>query len=188
MKKPIASSLVLLLVTVSLATASDGRAERTRSNIVLRASVQASAGGPGESGNVRLNATLAQPTPVGVGSSGNVELTAGYWAARAILTEVPTQNPPGAYQNSLFQNVPNPFNPITTLLFETADGGRASITIYDITGRSVRHLVDESVAPGRYEAVWDARDDAGRSVASGLYLYRLGIGSFTDVKKMVLVR
>jgi hypothetical protein len=135
-----------------------------------------------------LNGTLAQPTPVGVASSENAELTAGYWAARAILTRVPDGDVPGAHRNALFQNIPNPFNPATTIRFETREKGRAEIAIYDIAGRAVRHLADQGAGPGAYEAIWDGKDDAGRDVASGIYLYRLRVGGFSDVKKMALIR
>jgi hypothetical protein len=93
---------------------------------------------------------------------------------------------------SLGQNYPNPFNPETTIRFEVPGGenGRAhvSLRVYDLRGRLVRTLVDEELLPGRHEVVWDGRDEEGRRVPSGLYLYRLGLGGRTVVRKMTVLR
>jgi hypothetical protein len=93
---------------------------------------------------------------------------------------------------SLSQNVPNPFNPSTTIAFDIpadrADGVRTRLEIYDVRGRRVATLVDGERQPGSYRVHWDGRDDAGRTVGSGVYLYRIEAGSFTSVKKMVIVR
>jgi len=63
-----------------------------------------------------------------------------------------------------------------------------SLTIYDVNGRLVRTLVSGDRAAGMHEVVWDARDDAGRTIASGVYVYRLTAGADVAVRRMVLVR
>lgn len=184
--------LLCLLMLASLAASASGApgesGKQARAVTKLRASVMGAAGGSAESETARLNATLGQPTPVGPGSIESYEVSAGFWSGVTVLTRVPDGEAPGSYRNLLFQNVPNPFNPTTTLRFETSETGRVRITIYDIRGRSVRHLVDEEAPAGRYETVWDGRDDAGRETGSGVYLYRLEAVRFHDVKKMVLIR
>jgi hypothetical protein len=83
---------------------------------------------------------------------------------------------------------PNPFTPQTTLRFEVPEPVRASLKIYGVDGRLVRNLMDNAVQPGRYSLAWDARDDAGRDVAAGVYYYILDAGSFRATRQMVLVK
>ncbi len=88
----------------------------------------------------------------------------------------------------LAQNAPNPFNPTTTIHFGLPESGPVRLVIYDVNGRLVRTLVAGHRTAGRHEAKWDARDEAGRVVASGVYLYRLTAGADVSVRRMVLVR
>lgn len=90
---------------------------------------------------------------------------------------------------ALEQNYPNPFNPTTTLRFQIAERGAATLKVYNLLGQVVRTLVDENLVPGSYELQWDGRDDAGRPLASGIYIYRLVAGErFHKARKMVLLR
>jgi hypothetical protein len=89
---------------------------------------------------------------------------------------------------ALEQNVPNPFNPATTIRFSLARAGRASLAIYDVAGRLVRRLVDEERAAGRHEVRWDGRDARGHRVASGIYFYRLEAGDRLAIRKMALMK
>ena len=89
---------------------------------------------------------------------------------------------------ALFQNYPNPFNPSTTIEYQLSVAGEVTLRIYDILGRQVRELVNERQKSGYYKAIWDGTNDAGLSVASGVYLYRLKAGDYTAVRKMVLLR
>ncbi len=89
----------------------------------------------------------------------------------------------------LAPNYPNPFNPTTRLGFHIAEFGFVELTIYDVTGRTVKTLVQEKLSPGRYEVQWDGTDDAGQRVASGVYLYRLVVDHrHVQTRKMVLLR
>ncbi|MCK4386182.1 MAG: T9SS type A sorting domain-containing protein, partial [candidate division Zixibacteria bacterium] len=91
----------------------------------------------------------------------------------------------------LFQNHPNPFNPNTSIQF-TVNSGQSPIhttlKIYNIRGQLVRTLVDEDKTSGGYIVLWNGRDEAGKSVSSGIYFYRLTAGSSSEVKKMVLLK
>ena len=92
------------------------------------------------------------------------------------------------YQNRLDANMPNPFNPTTTIRYELASSGPASIRIYDASGALVRTLVNRSHDVGSYEVRWDGRDNSGKSVASGVYFYRLESGRFSQTRRMVLLK
>ncbi len=84
---------------------------------------------------------------------------------------------------------PNPFNPSTQLVFELPVAGPARLRVYDLSGRLVRTLVDESaVAAGRHVATWDGRDDGGRAVAAGIYVGRLDANGLTASRRMVMVK
>jgi hypothetical protein len=103
-------------------------------------------------------------------------------AAAALTSDVPPR-----YR--LYQNVPNPFNPSTTIRFDVVgDGGHVTLQIFDVRGRLVRTLLAAPVAAGAKSVRWDARDDAGRSVATGVYLYRLEAPGFTETRKMLLIK
>ncbi len=88
----------------------------------------------------------------------------------------------------LEQNIPNPFNPVTVIRFSIADAGWVVLRVFDVTGRPVRTLVKGRREINRYEVTWDGRDDGGRLVASGVYLYELDAPGYLETKKMVLVR
>ncbi len=90
---------------------------------------------------------------------------------------------------ALAQNAPNPFNPATTIAFEVpANAGLVTLAIYDVSGRQVRTLAQESLAPGQHTRTWQGRDDGGRAVASGVYFYKLTGDGFTQTRKMVVVQ
>jgi hypothetical protein len=84
---------------------------------------------------------------------------------------------------ALYPNYPNPFNPFTIIGYDLPEAARVTLTVYDVIGRRVVQLVNQEQPAGRHRAVFDAE-----SYASGLYLYRLKAGDFTDVGKMILVK
>jgi flagellar hook assembly protein FlgD len=92
-------------------------------------------------------------------------------------------------QFALHPSYPNPFNPSTRISFDLPRPERVTLKIYDLTGRLVRVLVDEDSLPaGRHEATWQGRDDHGRKVAAGVYLYRLEAGTYQHSRSMTLVK
>ena len=97
---------------------------------------------------------------------------------------------PDAY--ALDRNFPNPFNPETTIRYAVPEAGNVSLIVYNILGQEVVTLSDERHAPGFYALRWDGRDQFGRGVASGVYLYRMQASgkteSFTQVHKMLLLK
>ncbi|RJR27428.1 MAG: T9SS C-terminal target domain-containing protein [Candidatus Latescibacterota bacterium] len=98
------------------------------------------------------------------------------------------ETPEAVRVTRLHQNVPNPFNPSTDIRFDLKERGVVSLRVYDASGRLIRELAGGERAAGRYVETWDGRDDAGRSVASGVYFCRLETGSHTSAKKMLLLR
>jgi hypothetical protein len=97
-------------------------------------------------------------------------------------------SPPRALE--LAQNHPNPFNPTTTIAFGIPGtvAQPVHLAIFDVRGRQVRRLLDASVPPGRHQVIWDGRDDAGRSLASGVYFYRLQWQSEAVTRRLVLMK
>ncbi len=89
----------------------------------------------------------------------------------------------------LGNNSPNPFNPQTTIFFNLPQETVARLRVYDMSGRLVRTLLNNGMAPkGRNEVVWNGRDDSGQPAASGIYFYRLEIDGYTETKRMALVK
>ncbi len=97
---------------------------------------------------------------------------------------------PAPHVTALGQNSPNPFNPHTTITFSIGgvDPTRMNLSIYDLTGKLVITLLDGIVEPGHHTVVWNGNDTAGRSSASGVYLYTLEAGETRETRKMVLVK
>ncbi|OPX21603.1 MAG: hypothetical protein B1H02_07385 [Candidatus Latescibacteria bacterium 4484_107] len=88
----------------------------------------------------------------------------------------------------LYQNFPNPFNPITELRYQLPEASEVRLSVYNLLGQEVRRLVDEKMAAGAHSAQWDGRDDSGNPLASGVYLCRFRAGDFRQTKRIVLLR
>jgi hypothetical protein len=83
----------------------------------------------------------------------------------------------------LEQNYPNPFNSATSINFELPKDSYVKLIVYDITGREVARLVDGTVEAGYHSVLWDAQ-----SIPSGMYIYRITAGSFTQAKRMTVIK
>jgi hypothetical protein len=83
---------------------------------------------------------------------------------------------------------PNPFNPVTTLEFTLKTNLHVTLTIYDVTGRVAKTLVDRPMAQGEHRIEWDGRDQRGNPAASGVYFLRFEAGQTRRTQKMVLVK
>jgi hypothetical protein len=116
---------------------------------------------------VDLNGAVAQ--------SNAVEVVLG-----ARLTPLPTE-----FATNVF---PNPFNPSTTISYDLPAASQVSIVIYDALGQQVRQLVNTSKDAGRYSVQWDAKDQLGRSVGSGVYIAKIKAGQFSATQKMLLLK
>jgi hypothetical protein len=108
-----------------------------------------------------INVTAFQTVPTSVGNSN------------ALI--------PDKYE--LNQNYPNPFNPATKINFALPKDGFVKITIFDLLGREIRTLVNESKTAGYYSV-----DFSGENLSSGFYFYKMETGSFVETKKMMLIK
>jgi len=88
---------------------------------------------------------------------------------------------PSQYQ--LGQNFPNPFNPATTIRYSISQTSKVTLKVFDLLGKEIQTLVNTAQIPGQYQVTFDARN-----LTSGVYFYRLTAGSFTETKKLVLMK
>jgi hypothetical protein len=105
------------------------------------------------------------------------------------VEEVAAAALPLAYE--LKDNYPNPFNPETTIEFAVPDLGQAlpvTLTVYNLAGQKIAILADQSLNAGSYKSTWDALDTQGQSVGSGVYIYTLTVGEWTESKRMTLMK
>jgi hypothetical protein len=117
-------------------------------------------------------------------------VAAGNCMGRGVYTTQACVTLTGIVENSsvpkefkLFQNIPNPFNPVTKINFSIPKNGFVTLKIFDMLGREIATLVSETKSPGNYSV-----DFNGSEYSSGVYFYRLESNGFVDMKKMVLVK
>ena len=85
---------------------------------------------------------------------------------------------------SLGDSYPNPFNPAVVLPLDLAtDAAGVSLTVYDVLGRRVRQVWQGPLGAGHYQFVWDGRDEVGKAVAAGVYIYQVEVNGQTEAKK-----
>ncbi len=90
---------------------------------------------------------------------------------------------------SLSQNYPNPFNPSTAISFSLPEPGNVKLSVYNLLGQEVKTLVSSDMEPGTYKTVWNARNNSGQRVTSGVYFYRLAVNNkVINTHKMVLLK
>ena len=105
----------------------------------------------------------------------------------ALPVPVQVQTRPAAF--ALASNYPNPFNPATTIKYSLPQAADVKLMVYNVMGQVVRTLVAEHQSAGRYAVEWDATNNNGHSLSSGMYFYRLAAGGeFLETKKMLLLK
>ena len=126
-------------------------------------------------------AGIYSPGEVGNGDA----LTAGGYKTKVFFNNniIPSKQQVIPSDFSLSQNYPNPFNPVTKINFAIQKQGLVTLKVYDMLGREVASLLNETKAAGHYTVEFDAS-----KLSSGIYFYKLQTGSFTSIKKMVLVK
>jgi hypothetical protein len=131
--------------------------------------------------------SFTDPTCV-AGSGYRYRVDVADESGRQTLFETDAMTIPAATAE-LYQNVPNPFNPSTSVRYYLPREAAVTLRIYDTAGRLVATLVDDEVrAAGPHVVEWNGRDTDGRMAASGVYFYRLDSGKYTASRKMVLLR
>ena len=88
----------------------------------------------------------------------------------------------------LQHNYPNPFNPFTQISFNLDHECLIDLTIYDVKGNLVRNLISGQHSSGLHEYTWDGKDNSGKQMGSGIYLYNLNYGKNSSHKKMILMK
>ena len=114
-----------------------------------------------------------------VGQSGTILKTTDGGGLTGIISQ--TNEVPREF--SLSQNYPNPFNPETTIKFSLTNSTDVKLAVYDLQGNEAEILINSFMHAGTYKTIFD-----GSKLASGVYFYRIKTGSFTAVRKMVLVK
>jgi hypothetical protein len=89
---------------------------------------------------------------------------------------------------ALHNNYPNPFNPVTNITYDIPEVANVSLEIYNVMGQKVRTLASGSHEPGRYRVLWNATNDFGEGLSSGMYIYKIQAGDFVSVKKLILMK
>jgi hypothetical protein len=89
---------------------------------------------------------------------------------------------------ALHQNYPNPFNPITTLRYDLPENSYVNVTIYNMRGRQVKSLINQTQDAGYKSIIWNATNNYGEPVSAGVYLYQVHAGEFVQTRKMVLLK
>ena len=101
-----------------------------------------------------------------------------------VVTDVSDYNySDGINKFKLFQNYPNPFNPFTSITYSIQHRSFVTITIFDLLGRKTANIVNEEQEAGVHQIKFN-----GSSLPSGIYFYQLGVGTFTETKKMVIIK
>ena len=112
----------------------------------------------------------------------------GAFAVNPLALPAPVQMETLPEVYALGFNYPNPFNPETTIKYALPQASDVKLVVYNSIGQVVRTLVNERQSIGRYAFTWDATNDRGQAVSSGIYLYRLQAGEFAQVRKMLLLK
>lgn len=178
----LASTVIIVLA----ATQSDLGAQP--SSYRLQTSVMGAAGSPGAGGAVRCNGTMAQPAPIGVGSSSGQMLYAGFWSRPWVLSSVLGMEDALSLTNCIYQNFPNPFTHSTTIAYSVAKESRVEISVFNVRGQRVATLVNEQVLPGRYVTSWDGKSESGDEASPGVYLCRMTVADYQSARKMLFLR
>ena len=107
-------------------------------------------------------------------------------ASNATRTGVSDDSLPESYR--LEQNYPNPFNSSTVIGFTLPEAGEIDLTIFNLLGQKICTLEHGMYRAGTYQLHWNGRDDAGKEIASGVYLFRLQAGPYTNLHRLMLLR
>ena len=106
-----------------------------------------------------------------------------------LITKIKSYEPENVPEDyKLYQNYPNPFNLETMIHFDIPKVEKVVFKIYNILGQEIRILVNKTLNAGSYEFFWDGRDDSGKQVSSGIYVYRIQAGNFVKARKMILLK
>ncbi len=154
-----------------------------------------------QNGSQVVNGTLGQ-TLIGINTNSTQQNHIGFWfQVNSVVTSVENEPDNLPTEFRLYQNYPNPFNPTTTIKYaiahplipsregkERSDRGvLVTLKVYNILGKEVATLVNKKQSPGIYKVAFDAKSAAG-GLPSGVYIYKIQAGSFTQSRKLLLMK
>ncbi len=131
---------------------------------------------------------LSKPSPEQTAILSASSLTPPDPPDLSLLTSAVNSETPLPKKFQVFQNFPNPFNPVTKIRYQIAEISNVTIVVYNTRGERVRTLTDRSHQPGYYSIQWDGRDDRGTPAAAGVYLVRFQAGQKQKNLKVVYVK
>jgi len=126
-------------------------------------------------------------------SSGDVNagpilsVNSGFGQFTGTNLEADTEIPMPA-EFTLYPNYPNPFNPFTMISYDLAGEANVRLQVYDLMGRMIKNIINETQSAGRHLAVWNATDNFGNPVSAGVYIYRLQADDHVFNRKMILIK
>jgi hypothetical protein len=141
-------------------------------------------GGTASNDSYRTSGTYGQPL-AGFMQNDSFHIHAGFWPLTSFspVTSVDRREDHFPHQFRLDQNYPNPFNPVTQIRFSIREENNVRLVIYDLLGRKVADLINETIQPGEYTVNFEAGN-----LPSGVYIYRLQSGSYVNQKRMILLK
>jgi len=144
--------------------------------------------GPFETATTFLSASGASGTWYDMGVNQSTDVAMRVRTSPTLDVAVGEDPTPVPYGFELFNNYPNPFNPLTTIRYSLERRSQVEIAIYNVLGKKICTLVNSVKPAGEHEITWDGRDSRGKPVASGIYLYRVKAGEYVNSKKMLLLK
>ncbi|MBT6580690.1 MAG: T9SS type A sorting domain-containing protein, partial [Bacteroidetes Order II. Incertae sedis bacterium] len=162
-----------------------------------------------KSPDLEANSTLVEGLTTSVAQLANLDAGDYYWQVRSKTAsgEISPYSPVGSFTTTasfsvgvedefseqpaafeLGQNYPNPFNPTTTIEFRMSESANVSLKVYNVLGQVVKTLVSGTLPSGMHSVSWDATDDSGSAVTTGLYIYRMETDNFSATKSLVLMK
>ena len=165
--------IVILVLTLSFELLAQNK---------ITSHVVASGGGNMNNENHAVSGTIGQPF---VGASGNDNnfIMHGFLHNSLIVTDLKENFKIKPKEFRIYQNYPNPFNPSTVVSWQLPSGSHVLIKVYDILGNEIATLVNEEKSAGTYKVEFNAS-----SLSSGVYFYKIQAATFSQVKKMILLK
>ncbi len=126
----------------------------------------------------------------GLGITDIESITIDFWMEMIYVGPLTIAGEIGLYPDGfiLHRTYPNPFNPTTTLKYELGSAGSVSIDVFDVNGRKIRSLYNGISSAGPHEIRWNARDNQGRQMSSGVYLFKVNVDGKVQTAKMLLLK
>jgi hypothetical protein len=182
-KNRIRIALIVLVCVISFSAAKETVFSQSSTNYQITKSVIDQSGGGSQSTNYEVKDAVGQPSPVGEAISTNHIVFSGFLDGGITITVVEENkilvNPDNF---KLCQNYPNPFNPETTIEFWVKEPCNVVLKLYDLLGQEVTRLINKQSQPGKYQFKFIAN-----GLPSGVYFYRIDMGNYRAVRKMVLL-